>query len=88
MNNLQITLSSQEVAKMVGKRHDHLIRDIATYEKYLQDTLNPKIGVNDFFIQSTYKDSIGRKLKCYNITKKDCELIAHKKNPAKSRQKS
>ncbi len=78
MNNLQLTLTSQEVSKMVEKRHDHLIRDIATYEKYLQDTLNPKIGVNDFFIQSTYKDNIGRKLKCYNITKKGCELIAHK----------
>lgn len=78
MNNLQITLSSQEVAKMVGKRHADLLRDIETYSKYLLNDIERKIALNDFFIQSTYKDSIGRKLKCYNITKKGCELIAHK----------
>lgn len=78
MNNLQITeltLSSLEVAEMLPKRHDHLIRDIDTYNTYLVD---PKIGVNDFWQESTYKDKIGRTLKCYQITKKGCEFLAHK----------
>lgn len=76
MNNLQIlTLDSREVAQMLPKRHDHLVRDIAKYSEYLID---PKIGVNEFWQEATYKDAIGRTLKCYLITKKGCEFIAHK----------
>ena len=31
MNQIEQTLDSREVAEMVGKRHDHLIRDIKKY---------------------------------------------------------
>ncbi len=31
-----------------------------------------------FFLKSEYKDSTGRTLPCYRITKKGCEFIAHK----------
>lgn len=78
MNELKlqaITLDSREVAQMIGKRHDHLIRDIQKYIEYLTA---PNFGLNEFFLKSTYKDSIGRTLPCYEITKKGCELIAHK----------
>lgn len=76
MSNLQaLTLNSREVAKMLPKRHDHLIRDIAKYSEYLTV---PKIGVSEFWQESTYKDATGRALKCYLITKKGCEFIAHK----------
>lgn len=76
MNNLQIlTLDSREVAQMLPKRHDHLVRDIAKYSEYLTD---PKIGVSEFWQESSYKDITGRTLKCYLITKKGCEFIAHK----------
>lgn len=76
MNNLQIlTLDSREVAQMLPKRHDHLVRDIAKHSEYLTD---PKIGVSEFWQESSYKDITGRTLKCYLITKKGCEFIAHK----------
>ncbi|WP_432643350.1 Rha family transcriptional regulator [Acidaminococcus sp.] len=76
MNNSQaLTLDSREVAKMLPKRHDHLMRDISTYMQYLNA---PKIGAVDFFQESTYKDSKGEVRKCYLITKKGCEFIAHK----------
>lgn len=78
MNQLEVsrlTLDSREVAEMLPKRHDHLIRDIDIYNTYLVD---PKIGVNEFWQESTYKDKIGRTLKCYQITKKGCEFLAHK----------
>lgn len=78
MQNLQLTLTSLQVAKMIGKQHKHLLRDIETYTKYLLEDTESKIGLSDFFINSAYTDSTGRKLKCYNITKKGCELIAHK----------
>ena len=76
MNNLKVlTLDSREVARMLPKRHDHLVRDIAKYSEYLTD---PKIGVSEFWQESSYKDITGRTLKCYLITKKGCEFIAHK----------
>lgn len=60
---------------MVGKDHSKLLRDIRVYSKQLAEA---KIGLSDFFAESTYKDSTGRTLPCYLITKKGCEFIAHK----------
>ncbi len=40
--------------------------------------IEAKIGFNEFFRKSEYKDCIGRTLPCYRITKKGCEFIAHK----------
>lgn len=69
------TIDSREVAQMVGKSHGHLLRDIDSYGATL---IESNFGFNEFFTQSTYKDSIGRTLPCYLVTKKGCELIAHK----------
>lgn len=79
MNRLQVlTLDSREVAKMLPKRHANLLRDIATYSKYLSDFNELNFALVDFFQESSYQDSIGEKRKCYLITKKGCEFIAHK----------
>jgi len=76
MNNInRLTLDSREVAVMLEKKHNHLLRDISVYAKYLTET---KIGLSDFFQESTYKDINGRTLKKYQITKKGCEFLAHK----------
>ena len=75
MNNInRLTLDSREVAVMLEKEHNHLLRDISVYAKYLTET---KIGLSDFFQESTYKDITGRTLKKYQITKKGCEFLAH-----------
>ncbi|MEC2869282.1 Rha family transcriptional regulator [Bacillus bombysepticus] len=77
--NKQPTLSSLEIAKMVGKEHKELLRDIRTYISYLDDEeMSAKLRPTNYFIESSYKDSLNRKKLCYNITKKGCELIAHK----------
>lgn len=79
MNNLQVkqqTLDSREVADMVEKRHSDLIRDIETYLQYLE---NAKVRSQDFFIESSYKaEGNNKTYKCYEVTKKGCEFIAHK----------
>ncbi|QUH21460.1 Rha family transcriptional regulator [Alkaliphilus sp. B6464] len=73
------TLDSREVTEMVGKRHDHLLRDIENYSQYLKNANDPKVGeVESFFISSTYVDSKGEERPNYKITKKGCEFIAHK----------
>lgn len=81
MNNInRLTLDSREVAVMLKKEHNHLLRDISVYAKYLTET---KIGLSDFFQESTYKDITGRTLKKYQITKKGCEFLAHKQTGRK-----
>lgn len=71
-------VDSREVANLVEKRHDHLYRDITGYIKILEKSTDPKIGVSDFFIPSTYKDSTGRTLPCYLLAKKGCDMVANK----------
>ena len=73
--NGQLYTDSRDVAKMVGKDHAHLMRDI---KKYVGVLTQSKIGFSDFFIESTYKDPTGRTLPCYLITKKGCEFVANK----------
>lgn len=70
-----ITITSLEVAEMVGKEHNKLLRDVRNYASQLTEA---KIGLSDFFEESTYKDSTGRTLPCFNVTKKGCEFIANK----------
>lgn len=82
MNNLtifeengQLLTDSQEVAKLVGKNHKELLRDIRNYMDYL---IESNFAPNDFFIESTYQDAINRTLPSYLITKKGCDMIANK----------
>ena len=79
MNNLQaLTLDSREVAEIVSKRHTDLLRDLEKYSGYLKESTERKIALSEFWQESFYKDITGRTLKCYLITKKGCEFIAHK----------
>lgn len=79
MENLKtLTLDSREVAKMLPKSHAHLLRDIATYSKYLSDFNERNFALVNFFQKSSYQDSKGETRKRYLITKKGCEFIAHK----------
>lgn len=80
-------LDSREVAQMTGKRHDHLIRDIAGYIKILSENAPPKFGESskehkiapsDFFIPSTYINSQNKEQPCYLLTKKGCDMVANK----------
>jgi Rha family phage regulatory protein len=60
---------------MVGRRHTDLIRDIRKYVEYLGKS---KIASAEFFTESKYVDAQGKERNCYEVTKKGCELIAHK----------
>lgn len=73
--NTDKTITSMEVAEMVGKEHSKLLRDIRTYTEQLSEA---NLGLVDFFQQSTYIDKKGETRPCYNVTKKGCEFIAHK----------
>ncbi len=75
MQKIKQTLTSMEVAEMMGKKHTDLLRDIRRYVKQLAES---KIALGEFFTESTYKDANNQARPCYRITKKGCEFIAHK----------
>ena len=64
MNNLTVinhngthVIDSREVAVIVEKPHNDLLKSIRQYCEYLTQG---KISLSDFFIESTYQDSAGR----------------------------
>ncbi|MCC4347672.1 phage regulatory protein/antirepressor Ant [Limosilactobacillus reuteri] len=69
-------LDSREIAKMIGKRHAHLMRDIRCYINDMEE--NPKLDSRQFFIESNYESSQGKLLPCYLLTKMGCEFVANK----------
>lgn len=75
MNSTENYIESREVAEMIGKEHNKLLRDIRNYIEQLRLS---NIGHSDYFTLSTYKNSQNKDMPCYLITKKGCELIAHK----------
>lgn len=62
--NAEMTMSSREIAELVEKRHDHVLRDV---EKMLQDIDAPKFGAVDF--QAEYTDAKGQARKEYRLPK-------------------
>ena len=84
-HNGTLVADSREVANMIGKRHDHLMRDIQGYAAAIEKSAEtvavpnaPKFGVVDFFIPSTYVDPKGETRPCYLLTKQGCEMVANK----------
>ena len=73
-----VRVSSREVSVMMDIRHDNLIAKIEKHTEIFKKVTDLKNKVSDLWIESTYKDSTGRTLKDYKISKKGCEFLAHK----------
>lgn len=80
----QSVLDSREVAKMSGKQHSNLMRDIHGYINDIKP--NSKLNSADFFIQSTYTDKNNQIRPCYLLTKQGCEFVANKMTGKKGNQ--
>ncbi|NEZ47690.1 Rha family transcriptional regulator [Clostridium niameyense] len=84
LNNESPTLDSREVAGMVNKEHDKLLRDIRNYISQMKQaneespSLESPINPSDYFIDSTYVNRQNKKQPCYEITKLGCEFVANK----------
>ena len=73
--NGRLVTESREVAKMVGKDHADLLKDVRGYARILGEG---KVAVSDFFIESTYQSAQKKTLPCFQLTKKGCDLVANK----------
>lgn len=71
-------IDSREVAVAIGKEHCHLLRDIRGYCRIIEKNSLSKIGLPDFFIESSYISSRGKLHPCYLISKMGCEIVANK----------
>ena len=71
-------IDSREVAEAIGKRHDHLLRDIRNYAEIMGKIGFPKVGESDFFVQSSFVNAQNKAMPCYLISKMGCELVANK----------
>lgn len=82
MNDLQIInrggqllIDSRQVAEMIGRPHNDLMKSIRQFCEYLN---RGNFSLVDFFIESTYEDGKGETRPCYLITRKGCDMVANK----------
>lgn len=84
MDNNNLTLDSREVAKVIEKDHNMLLRDIRNYISQMKQAnedcsnLHSPINPSDYFIESSYVNKQNKKQPCYEITKLGCEFVANK----------
>lgn len=82
------TISTLEVAEMLGKEHFYILREIEGSKDgktvgIIPTLLNANFAVSDYFTESTYKDKSGKSNKCYLVTKMGCELLGNKQQGEK-----
>lgn len=64
-----VTMSSREIAELVGKRHDHVMRDIRAMLVELHgDDVIPSFG-------AIYHDAYGREKPCFNLPKRETLIL-------------
>lgn len=85
--NNNLTLDSREVAKMLGKDHTELLRDIEGRKDGKGVGIIPTLEKGNFplsqyFIESSYKSGV-REYKCYLVTKMGCEMLGNKQQGEK-----
>ena len=74
--NNQDVMDSRDVAKMIGKTHKNLMRDIRNYINDFEP--GSKVIPAEFFIESTYLDQNKQERPCFLLTKQGCEFVANK----------
>lgn len=68
-------IDSRDVAQMVERPHNDLMKSIRSYCNYLGQG---DFSQSDFFIPNTYTNSQNKEQPCYLLTKKGCDMVANK----------
>lgn len=82
MNQLQRIIQSTEVAEMVGRDHNEVLKDLRRIIAQLGEGNLPQ----SYFIESTYTNSQNKQLPCFLLTKKGCELYGTRMTGEKGTQ--
>ena len=78
-------IDSREVAKMMGKEHKQLLKDIQGNGKtvgIIPTLERENFSLSNYFIESSYKAGT-KEYKCYLCTKMGCELLGNKQQGEK-----
>ena len=81
MEQIEQTISTLEIAEMMGVQHWQILRKLDGTKKskgVIQIFNDNKIVVVDYFIKSSYKDDKGEERPCYKATKLGCDFLANK----------
>lgn len=73
-NGIEV-VDSRDVAVMVERSHNELLKSIRTYAKYLDEGEIPQVK---FFIENTYNGPNSQTYPNFLITKMGCDMIANK----------
>ena len=79
-------IDSREVAEMMGKKHEDIMKAIKGSGKNLGliPTLTKgNFPVVNYFIESSYIDAKGEERRCYLVTKMGCEMLGNKQQGEK-----
>ncbi|WP_122645729.1 Rha family transcriptional regulator [Enterococcus mediterraneensis] len=82
MNQLEKTITSLEVAEMVSKDHNNVMKDI----RRIIDQLGEVKSYQSYFVESTYTNLQNKELPCYLLTKRGCELFSTRMTGSKGTQ--
>lgn len=73
------TINSREVAKMMGKPHNDLLKNIRKYKEILDNSeVKPENPSATFFVPATYKDANNQDRPCFLLNRKGCDMVANK----------
>lgn len=82
MNQIEKTLTSLEVAEMVGREHRNVMQDIRNVISQLGELKNQQ----SYFIETSYKNRQNKEYPSYLLTKKGCELYSTRMTGEKGTQ--
>lgn len=82
MNQLPRNISSLEVAEMVGRDHNNVMKDI----RRIIEHLGAVTSYQSYFIESSYTNSQNKELPSFLLTKKGCELYGTRMTGEKGTQ--
>ena len=69
------TIDSREVAQMMEVEHKNLLKKI---DEINQDFQSSKVSSDKYWVEGSYKSGTGKNYRCFLITKRGCEFLAHK----------
>lgn len=82
MNQLTNNIPSTEVAEMVGRDHNEVLKDVRRIITQLGEGNLPQ----SYFIESTYTNTQNKQQPCFLLTKKGCELYGTRMTGEKGTQ--
>ena len=71
-------IDSREVAEVIGKTHNNLLRDIRNYLAVFRKRGMLNFEPSSFFIESSYQSAQNKTMPCYLVSKMGCEMVANK----------